>query len=94
MDTLIAGQISSSILRLLLISQLKAGVEGDKFKIHTPIIGDSKAGIIKKGLALGVDYSLTTSRYNPSPEAFCLKCDSCHLRMEGFEANGMKDPLI
>jgi len=74
----------------------KAGVEGKlKFKIHTPLINLSKAGIIKKGLSLGVDYSLTHSCYDPLPDGkACGKCDSCRLRLKGFKEAGSKDPIL
>ena len=74
----------------------KAGVEGrQQFKIHTPLITLTKAQIIALGLQLGVDYSLTSSCYDPSPEgAACGQCDSCLLRQKGFSENGVADPLI
>ncbi len=73
----------------------KAGVEGrQKLKIHTPLIALSKAQIIAKGIELGVDYSLTSSCYDPSPTgAPCGQCDSCLLREKGFRENGIADPL-
>jgi len=73
----------------------KAGVEGHQnLKIHTPLIALSKAQIIAEGLRLGVDYGLTSSCYDPSPEgAPCGGCDSCLLRLKGFRENGMEDPL-
>jgi len=73
----------------------KAGVEGkSKFKIHTPLIRLTKAESIKKGLALGLDYSLTWSCYDPTPEGLaCGLCDSCQLRLRGFEEAGAKDPI-
>jgi 7-cyano-7-deazaguanine synthase len=73
----------------------KAGVEGrQRLKIHTPLINLTKAEIIKKGLALGVDYSLTSSCYDPSPAGVpCGQCDSCLLRRKGFNENGIRDPL-
>ena len=71
----------------------KSGVEGDGFRIQTPIIALSKADIIRRGVALGVDYSLTHSCYNPSPEGLsCGECDSCALRMAGFKEAGVPDP--
>jgi len=72
----------------------KAGVEGgQKLKIHTPLIALSKAEIIKRGLELGVDYSLTCTCYDPSPDGVaCGACDACLLRLKGFRENGMKDP--
>ncbi|MEN3333006.1 MAG: 7-cyano-7-deazaguanine synthase [Blastocatellia bacterium] len=74
----------------------KAGVEGHtQLKIHTPLIAMSKAEIIRKGLALGVDYSLTHSCYDPTPEGLaCGKCDSCLLRQKGFMEAGARDPLV
>ncbi len=73
----------------------KAGVEGkSRFKIHTPLIKMTKAEIIKKGLELGLDYSLTWSCYDPSPEGFaCGLCDSCQLRLKGFQEAGYEDPI-
>ncbi|HCE68575.1 MAG TPA: 7-cyano-7-deazaguanine synthase QueC [Geobacter sp.] len=73
----------------------RAGVEGtSRFKIHTPLISMTKAGIIKAGLALGVDYSLTHSCYDPAPTGLsCGECDSCRLRLKGFAEAGLKDPL-
>lgn len=73
----------------------KAGVEGHQnLKIHTPLIALSKAQIIAEGLRLGVDYGLTSSCYDPSPEgAPCGGCDSCLLRLKGFRENGIEDPL-
>lgn len=73
----------------------KSGVFGEKFKIQTPLIDMQKKDIIKKGISLGVDYSLTTTCYNPSTEGFaCGNCDSCHHRKEGFSAAGVNDPTI
>jgi 7-cyano-7-deazaguanine synthase len=73
----------------------KAGVEGrQRLKIHAPLISMSKAEIIRKGLALGVDYSLTSSCYDPSSTGVpCGLCDSCLLRLKGFEENGLTDPI-
>jgi 7-cyano-7-deazaguanine synthase len=65
----------------------KAGVEGARFRVHTPLIEMSKADIIRKGLDLGVDYDLTFSCYDPTPEgAACGHCDSCRIREQGFAA--------
>jgi 7-cyano-7-deazaguanine synthase len=73
----------------------KAGVEGRSLKIHTPLIDLSKAAIIRLGLALGLDYGLTHSCYDPSPGGGpCGHCDSCRLRAAGFEEAGANDPLI
>lgn len=73
----------------------KAGVERkSKIKIHTPLINMSKAEIIKKGVSLGVDFSLTHSCYDPiSSGKPCGRCDSCLLRLKGFLDAGLKDPL-
>ncbi len=71
----------------------KAGVEGNPLKIHTPLIDMTKAEIIRLGLSLGVDYSQTFSCYDPSEQGIaCGHCDSCLLRLRGFEQNGMSDP--
>jgi 7-cyano-7-deazaguanine synthase len=73
----------------------KAGVEGRRFQIHTPLIKFSKAEIIRKAVELGVDVSLTHSCYDPSPEGLaCGECDSCVLRLKGFREAGMKDPIL
>ena len=71
----------------------KAGTEGEKMQIVTPLIMLSKAQIIQAGLALGVDYATTVSCYqaNEAGDA-CGKCDSCRLRRQGFEAAGVDDP--
>jgi len=74
----------------------KASTEGEKkLSIHTPLINLSKAEIIQKGIDLGVDYSLTSSCYDPSSEGEpCGGCDSCQLRKKGFAEIGIEDPLI
>lgn len=73
----------------------KAGVQGaTKFKIWTPIIHLSKEKIIQKGVELGIDYALTHSCYDPSPDGLaCGRCDSCILRKKGFKDAGIKDPI-
>lgn len=73
----------------------KAGVEGRaRLKIHTPLIGLTKAGIVKLAAGLGVDFSLTASCYDPDQEgAPCGACDSCLLRRKGFAEAGIVDPL-
>ena len=72
----------------------KAGVEGNRFRIHTPLISLTKAEIIRKGLKLGVDYSRTHSCYDPTPEGLaCGLCDSCRLRLKGFAEAGLSDPV-
>jgi 7-cyano-7-deazaguanine synthase len=71
----------------------KAAVEGRKLVLHTPIIALSKAEIIRRGSALGVDYALTVSCYQANPQGLaCGRCDSCRLRRNGFEAAGIADP--
>jgi 7-cyano-7-deazaguanine synthase len=73
----------------------KAGVESSlKFRIHAPLIQLTKAQIIRRGMELGVDYSLTHSCYDPSPQGLsCGQCDACHLRLKGFLEAGLQDPL-
>jgi 7-cyano-7-deazaguanine synthase len=72
----------------------KAGVEGTRFRIHAPLISMSKADIIRKGKELGVDFSLTHSCYDPTADGLaCGECDSCRLRLEGFRAAGLVDPI-
>lgn len=71
----------------------KAGVEGHRMRIHTPLIALSKADIIRTGLRLGVDYGLTVSCYQADDQGrACGRCDSCRLRRQGFEAAGVADP--
>ena len=71
----------------------KAGVEGDRFRIHTPLIDLSKAEIIRRGMALGVDFGATVSCYQADADGVaCGRCDSCRLRLEGFRAAGLADP--
>jgi 7-cyano-7-deazaguanine synthase len=72
----------------------KAGVEGKQnLIIHTPLINLSKAQIVRKGIELGVDYSLTVTCYDPAADgAACGQCDACLLRLKGFAENRMSDP--
>jgi 7-cyano-7-deazaguanine synthase len=71
----------------------KAGVEGARFTIHAPLSGLGKADIIKRGVAAGLDYSLTHSCYDPAPDgAACGRCDSCAIRRQGFVEAGIADP--
>ena len=71
----------------------RAGVEGERFRVRAPLIDLSKAEIIRRGVALGVDYGLTLSCYQPDAEGrACGRCDSCRLRRVGFESAGMADP--
>lgn len=72
----------------------KAGVEGGRFRIHAPLVSLTKADIIRRGRALGLDYGLTHSCYDPAPDgAPCARCDSCRLRARGFAEAGLADPL-
>ena len=72
----------------------RAGVEGTaRIHVRTPLIDLSKREIIALGLRLGVDYSMTTSCYDPDPNgAACGQCDACHLRLRGFQEAGARDP--
>jgi 7-cyano-7-deazaguanine synthase len=73
----------------------RAGVEGTRYRIHTPLITLSKADIIRKGISLGLEYSLTHSCYDPHPSgAPCGACDSCLIRARGFAEAGALDPLV
>jgi 7-cyano-7-deazaguanine synthase len=71
----------------------KAGVEGQRLQVHTPLIDLTKADIIRRGIALGVDFSRTVSCYQADSEGrACGRCDSCRLRAAGFAAAGVADP--
>jgi 7-cyano-7-deazaguanine synthase len=73
----------------------RAGVEGARFRIHTPLISLGKADIIRRGISLGLDYGLTHSCYDPRPGGGpCGTCDSCVLRAKGFREAGVPDPLL
>jgi 7-cyano-7-deazaguanine synthase len=73
----------------------RAGVEGARFRVHTPLISLSKAEIIARGRALGLDYALTLSCYDPAPGGrACGRCDSCVLRAKGFREAGVADPAL
>lgn len=73
----------------------RAGVEGRPYRIHTPLIHLSKADIIRRGVALGLDYSITHSCYDPAPDGRpCGACDSCVLRARGFAEAGVPDPAL
>jgi 7-cyano-7-deazaguanine synthase len=72
----------------------RAGVEGTPFRVHAPLMHLTKADIIRRGVALGLDYGLTHSCYDPGPDgAACGSCDSCVLRARGFAEVGLRDPL-
>ena len=73
----------------------KRGVEGaERLRIHAPLVNLSKREIIERGIALGVDYSLTSSCYDPDPSgAACGRCDACQLRLKGFSEAGLVDPV-
>ena len=71
------------------------GVGGARFRVHAPLISLTKAQIIQRGVALGLDYGLTHSCYDPLPSgAPCGRCDSCVLRAAGFAQAGVPDPLV
>ncbi|MFZ5623980.1 MAG: 7-cyano-7-deazaguanine synthase, partial [Gemmatimonadota bacterium] len=72
----------------------RAGVEGTTpLRIHTPLLRMTKAEIVAKGIALGVDFGLTRTCYDPAPDgAACGRCDACQLRLKGFRENGLTDP--
>ena len=71
----------------------RAGVEGGRLEVHTPLIALTKADIIRRGTELGVDYAATVSCYQPTAQGeACGRCDSCRLRRAGFEAAGIDDP--
>jgi 7-cyano-7-deazaguanine synthase len=73
----------------------RAGVEGRRLRIHTPLISMSKAEIVRLGVRLGVDFGLTWSCYDPTPEGTpCGRCDACVLRQKGFREARMEDPLL
>jgi 7-cyano-7-deazaguanine synthase len=72
----------------------KSGVEGQRFRIHAPLISLSKAEIITRGTQLGVDFSLTHSCYDPTTDGLaCGRCDSCQIRLKGFHEAGLQDPI-
>jgi 7-cyano-7-deazaguanine synthase len=73
----------------------KAGVEGDPFNVHTPLVHMSKADIVRAGTALGIDLGMSWSCYDPTADGrHCGRCDSCRLRHKGFEEAGIADPTI
>ena len=70
------------------------GVHGERFRVHAPLQMMTKAQIIRRGLELRLDYSLTHSCYDPGPAGPCGRCDSCLLRAAGFAEAGVADPLL
>jgi 7-cyano-7-deazaguanine synthase len=73
----------------------RAGVEGSRFSIHAPLLSMTKAEIIRRGIALGLDYGLTHSCYDPDDAGRpCGRCDSCALRAAGFAQAGVADPAL
>ena len=73
----------------------RAGVLGARFHVHAPLLPMTKADIIRRGVELGLDYALTHSCYDPSPDGSpCHRCDSCVLRARGFAEAGIADPLL
>ena len=78
----------------LAVLATKAGVEGGRFRVRAPLLDMTKADIVRRGRALGLDYGLTHSCYDPAPAgAPCRRCDSCRLRAAGFAEAGLVDPL-
>jgi 7-cyano-7-deazaguanine synthase len=72
----------------------RAGIEGGTFRVHTPLMTLDKAGIVRLGLELGVDYALTHTCYDPAPDgAACGHCDACLLRLKGFREASAVDPI-
>lgn len=72
----------------------RSGIGGSPFTIHAPLIGMTKAEIIRTGMSLQVDYSITHSCYDPTPDhRSCGRCDSCLLRLKGFKEAGLDDPI-
>lgn len=73
----------------------RVGVQGQRIQVATPLIALTKAQIIERGVALGLDYGLTHSCYDPLPDGRpCRHCDSCVIRSHGFDAAGLRDPLL
>lgn len=72
----------------------RAGVEGDRIRLHAPLIALSKRDIVLQGLSLGVDFGLTSTCYDPDAEGTpCGRCDACILRQKGFREAGVEDPV-
>ena len=76
------------------LATVASAERGVRYRVRAPLLDLSKADIIRRGLALGVDYGLTWSCYDPTPGGFaCGSCDSCQLRRKGFDEAGVKDPI-
>ena len=87
------GEFLESFERLAALAT-KAGVEGGNLRVHAPLLGLSKADIVRRGSALAVRFELTHSCYDPADDgAACGQCDSCQLRLNGFAAAGVADPI-
>ncbi len=72
----------------------QAGVEGAKWRVHAPLLQLTKGQIVARGMQLGVDFSLTSTCYDPTPEGIaCGRCDACQLRLKGFAEAGIEDPI-
>jgi 7-cyano-7-deazaguanine synthase len=72
----------------------RAGAEGARYTVHTPLMDLDKAGVIRLGRSLGLDYSLTHTCYDPALDgAACGRCDACRLRLKGFREAGVPDPV-
>lgn len=72
----------------------KLGVDGNAIRVHTPLMEMTKAEIVQAGVAMGVDYAMTHSCYDPIDGKACSECDSCILRSRGFEQAGIQDPTV
>jgi 7-cyano-7-deazaguanine synthase len=88
-----AFQHMANLATKVAVEDNAAGAGAPHLTIHAPLMDSTKADIVARGLALGVDFALTRSCYDPSPDGFaCGECDSCRLRLKGFAAAGIVDP--
>jgi len=88
------GEYIEAFERLANLATAAAITGKGKFRIHAPLLKMSKAEIIRKGVSLGVDFSLTHSCYDPAPDGTaCGKCDACRIRLAGFAQAGLRDPI-